>query len=42
MAIRWSLKEMSGEELPYPDAPTITQGGWFLEPLDAVSTPDSK
>ena len=42
MTIRWSLKEMSGEELPFPDAPTITQGGWFLEPLDAVNTLDSK
>ncbi|MFN0018157.1 MAG: hypothetical protein ACKVP0_07860 [Pirellulaceae bacterium] len=42
MAIRWSLKEMGEEEMPYPKSPTITQGGWFLEPLDAPNGTDSK
>ncbi|MCE9525006.1 MAG: phycocyanin alpha phycocyanobilin lyase [Planctomycetales bacterium] len=42
MAIRWSLKEMNGEEIPLPDAPIDSKGGWFLEPLDALNRPGSK
>ena len=35
LAIRWSLKEISGEELPMPGPLAVSKGGWFLEPLDA-------
>ena len=37
MAIRWALKEITGEEVPLLPPVTISRGGWFLEPLDAVA-----
>ena len=42
MATRWSVNELTGQELPYPDPPTLSQGGWFLEPLDAPDEGVSK
>lgn len=42
MTIRWSLTELTGEELPYPENALETQGGWFLEPLDAPNPSISK
>jgi HEAT repeat protein len=40
MAIRWSLHEINGEELPPPPPATISKGGWFLGPLDISETPE--
>jgi HEAT repeat protein len=34
LAIRWSLKEITGEETPLPPPILLSKGGWFLEPLD--------
>jgi HEAT repeat protein len=42
MALRWSAKELTGDELPYPKAPTISQSGWFLEPLEERNAGESK
>jgi hypothetical protein len=39
MAIRWSLREINGEELPLPPPATVSRGGWFLGPLDISETP---
>lgn len=36
MTLRWSLRELTGEELPFPDPPLDMQSGWFLEPLDVA------
>ncbi|HUQ67991.1 MAG TPA: HEAT repeat domain-containing protein [Planctomycetaceae bacterium] len=32
-ALRWTLKELSGEELPLPPPIARTEGRWFLTPL---------
>lgn len=37
-AIRWSLHEITGEELPIPPPKVRGRAGWFLEPL-GVSAP---
>lgn len=34
LAIRWSLREMTGEEIPLPDPLIESLGDWFLEPLE--------
>ncbi len=34
VAIRWAVKELTGEILPAPEPTKIWQRGWFLEPLD--------
>ena len=38
LAIRWSLREINGEEIPLPDPFPISKGGWFLEPLDIIES----
>lgn len=40
MAIRWSLREINGEELPLPPPAILSKGGWFLGPLDISETPE--
>jgi HEAT repeat protein len=40
MAIRWSLREFNGEEIPPPPIATVSKGGWFLGPLDISETPE--
>jgi HEAT repeat protein len=34
LAIRWAVKELTGETLPFPEPERILQSGWFLEPLE--------
>jgi hypothetical protein len=34
VAIRWAVKELTGEVLPLPESEKILQTGWFLEPLE--------
>jgi hypothetical protein len=34
LAIRWALRELTGEVLPEPEPARLLQSGWFLEPLD--------
>jgi HEAT repeat protein len=38
-AIRWSIHQISGEDLPQPDPIRRSRSGWFLEPL---SEPNSR
>jgi hypothetical protein len=33
LAIRWAVKELTGEELPPPQPRPADQGRWFLEPV---------
>jgi HEAT repeat protein len=33
LAIRWAIKELTGEILPEPEPAKVPQIGWFLEPL---------
>lgn len=33
LAMRWAVKELTGEELPTPEPLTASQGTWFLQPL---------
>jgi hypothetical protein len=33
LAVRWAVKEMTGEDFPDPSPQFIPQGVWFLEPL---------
>ncbi|MEO1998574.1 MAG: HEAT repeat domain-containing protein, partial [Planctomycetaceae bacterium] len=33
LALRWAVRELTGEELPPPNPLTVGQGSWFLEPL---------
>jgi hypothetical protein len=34
LAVRWMLREITGEEFPLPPPATVSKGGWFLGPLD--------
>lgn len=34
VAVRWAVKELSGEEMPAPTPPKYPEGVWFLEPLN--------
>jgi HEAT repeat protein len=34
LVTRWSLREITGDELPLPPPLTESLGGWFLEPLE--------
>lgn len=35
LALQWSLREITGEELPAPTPALESRGGWFLAPLDS-------
>jgi HEAT repeat protein len=34
LSLRWALMELTGEQIPEPDPPTIGSTNWFLESLD--------
>ena len=38
-AIRWAVKEITGEILPDPGPYITGSGSWFLEPLDDAESP---
>jgi HEAT repeat protein len=35
LTLQWSLREITGEELPPLTPSVLSRGGWFLEPLDS-------
>ena len=39
LATRWAVRELTGEELPEPEPESVSQGVWFLEPLDLSQSP---
>lgn len=36
MAVRWAMRELTGEQLPEPKPAVQTRYGWFLEPLEKM------
>lgn len=38
LATHWAVKELTGEELPFPTPLRYPDGSWFLEPIDTVET----
>lgn len=40
MAVRWAMRELTGEQLPEPKPAVQTRYGWFLEPLEKTPSED--
>ena len=39
LALRWSIRKLTGEEFPPPELPVNQQMEWFLEPLKEAAFP---